>query len=235
MNLRRQAAKALAEIFQAKLGLETPPTVIAAPPSAVGDSPAMAIWIERSNTEFHHEEELSVDEDGELRVGALASLDPPAGAASIDGTHRLSKIGALRCEGRLWAGCRLPPKREEIEGKISRCFSDDPTAPGSILVTLQNPKVDGLVLPWHWTGAAFIGGSEWTDEYAFSERLWTWMKFELDLDILVSRSDPMMTSIVVALSQDEDPENADPATEMVGAEKFTVDVDGNIDQYAPPP
>lgn len=201
-QLRRQAATALAEALQQHLNLQTPPTVISAPPSKVADSPACAIWLEKFSSVWSHEDELEVDADGNPKVGSNNDLNQGVGAAMIQEGVRLSVIGTLRGSGRLWSGCRLPAKREELENQISEAFTQDPVAPGSLLLEIKKPTVGKFVLPWSWFGAAFTDESEWTAEFAFSERLWSWMMFDLDVSILVPRFDPLVKQFKAVLNDE---------------------------------
>jgi hypothetical protein len=201
-QLRRQAVTAMARVIENDLGLKEPITIIAAPPSAVADSPRAAIWLERFRSYWTHEDELEVDEDGELMVGSRNTIEGGVGTAMIqDGVH-LSLIGTLRGSGRIWVGARLAPSREELESTIAESFTKDPVAPGRMLVTIESPKVGKFVLPWSWVGAIFTDSSEWSSEFAFSERLWSWMRFDLEISILVPRYDPLITEFRVTLDAD---------------------------------
>lgn len=239
-NLRRQAAKSLADVIHKFVpSLQESPSVIAAPPSEAADYPRVAILLERFKTEWAEEEELMVDEDGELLMGARARLLPPAGAAMLGTDSHLSKIGSLRSDGRIWVGCRLHPKREEIEDAITTAFCQDTMASGRILLPIKNPRVGQFTLDWDWTAACFIEETEWTREFAFSERLWAWMKFNFDVDILIPRADPIMSQIVFGINvdttnpnrvqvPDKDPDvvDVDPFTEH-----FLINIDGSVSAY----
>lgn len=241
MNLRRETAKLLAKAIDDVCKFQQPTTIIAAPPSMVSDYPTAAVWMERFRVEYAQEDELTVDEDNNLLVGALATLAQPSGAAQIDDVSRLSKIGTASGSGRIWVGCRLSPRREEAEDQIRSLFLADAGAPGRLLLTIDNPKVAGKILPWPWTVACFVGNSEWTDEFAFNERLWAWLDFEIELDILVARNEALIETVILGINAktfaadgvsalDEDPEvvAVNPATEY-----FTLDSDGNVVQYNP--
>lgn len=219
--------------------LAQPTTIISAPPSSLADYPATAIWLERFQILLDQEEELGVDEDGQVLIGAVNELRNPAAPAMVGDTAHLSKIGAMIGSGRIWVGSRLPPKREEVESQITDLFLEDAGAPGRILLTIDEPRVGGLVLPWSWTGAVFLGDVSWSDEFAFSERLWSWIRFDLEVDLLVLRTDTIMSQVVVGLSAevyrtdgvsalDEDPatQAADPNTEYQ-----KLNVDGTVSPY----
>lgn len=231
-SLRRQVADALGSLIAERVSLAQPPTVISAPPSEVSDYPTVAIWLERFKTVYAQEEELEVDSEGELRVGSMASMDPPAGAATIVDGVQLSRIGTLRGEGRIWVGSRLPPKRELIESKISRMFADDASAIGRLMLEVKTPQLDEVTLPWSLPIAAFLGDVEWTDEYAFSERLWAWIHFELEIDMLAPRTDALMTQIVIAMmTRWSPPTLASTEEALSGAEYLSVDETGALAPY----
>jgi hypothetical protein len=188
-NLRRQAATALADKIQSVLRLQQKPTVIAAPPSNVSEYASCAIWLENHQTQWYTEEEIQITRDGKPKIGARMDLKQSP-AAMINSTASLSKIGIVQCDGRIWVGARHAPQREELEDRITRLFADDRTAPGRLLLSVKAPVIDGLELPWPWPVAVFTDSAEWSAEFAFTERLWSWIKFEMCVDLLVVRNDP---------------------------------------------
>lgn len=196
-SLRRQACRALGLLIDAKCRLKEPTTVISAPPSDVADYTTCAIHPESWDTEWAQEDELGVDEEGLILPG---SLDVPSAAATVASGVRLSQIGMIKGSGRIWVGSRLAPKREDTEDLIYELFSEDELTPGRLLVEMKNPRVGTHVLPWDWTAAFFIGNSRWTDEYAFAERLWTYVDFEVEIPIVALRTSPLMSSVFVGLN-----------------------------------
>jgi hypothetical protein len=199
-QLRRQIVAALSDTLQNRLKLPAPPTEVSAPPSAVSEYPSCAIWLEKANSVWSHEDELEVDSAGELKSGSNNDLEQGVGAAIIQEGVHLSVIGTLRCTGRIWAGSRLPGKREELEDRISECFTQDPVGLGTLLIEVKKPKVGNFNLPWSWTGAVYTDQSEWSAEFAFAERLWDWLSFGLDVAILVPRFDPLIKQFKAVLN-----------------------------------
>lgn len=189
-NLRRQAANALGKCIAENIRLAQPPTIIAAPPSSVADYPSVAIWLEKFSTTRYAEDELEVDANNVPLIGARALLCRGSAAAHVQDGKYLSKVGTMQATGRIWVGCRLPPLREELEEKITRLFDLDSGAPGRLMFRVDNPVIDGVMLPWRWPIAVFTDDSEWSDEYAFAEKMWAWIHIELIMDVLVTRSDP---------------------------------------------
>lgn len=212
--LRRQIARAFGSKIHQSVGIE--PAVVSAPPSTVSDSPAIAIEIDHWGRRFSRQDELSVDGSNQLKVGALADLGPGEGPAMIQEGVNLAMIGSIIANGRIWIGCRLAPKREEVEDKITDLFVQDPLALGRLMIEVAQPRVGAFVLPWSWNGAAFISDSDWNNEYAFSERLWSWTKFDLEVSILIPRFDPMINSFVVSLDADFHQPNAEGAVQSDG-------------------
>lgn len=225
-NLRRQAAKALGEAINDRLHLQEPVAIIAANPAEVTDYPRVAIWLEQFTKVFHGEEELEVNEDGQLMMGYYASLSPGVGAAKLNATQRLSKVGSIRGSGRIWVGCRLPPMREEMESDIDNIFLEDTAALSRLLITIKKPMLGKIAIPWDWTAAVFIRNSSWSAEMAFSERLWSWMNFDLEVDILVPRSSPLITRILVGVEANVTGIAEDPTY-------FEIDTDGNVSIPSP--
>lgn len=179
----------MCDVMKDRLKLQERPTAIAAPPSHEPDGPSVAIMIDSTKTEIYDDDEVQVDSDNQPLMGATAVLTSEPNV-DIGGGVYLSRIGKMICRGRIWVGARLAPKREELEGKIYRIFFDDTESPGRWSIDIPNPVVGEYTLPCPWTVAAFVGDSKWTGEYAFSERLWAWIDFELEIELLVPRDDP---------------------------------------------
>lgn len=201
-NFKRQAADALASAIQAAVNTIDPIDVIDANPSEVADYPRVAISMERFPLTTHSEEELMVDSNNELLMGANADLlgTRVAGPAQVDSQHRLSKVGSFRGFGRVWCGCRYPGKREEMEYAITQAFHQDTDALGRMLVTIPHPRIGSLELPWKWTAAFFVKEHAWSDEHSFEERLWSWTNFDVEMDVLVLRTSPMIEQMILELN-----------------------------------
>lgn len=201
-NFRRQAADALASAIGSALALQESPVVIDENPSDVADYPRVAVSMERFPLIIHSEEELMVDSNGELLMGANADLlgERIVGPAKVDSRHRLSKIGSFRGFGRVWCGCRYPSKREEMEYSITTVFTQDESALGRILVPINNPRLGAIELPWKWTAAFFQKEQSWSQEHSFDERLWSWTNFDVEVDVLVLRTSHMISQIMLDLN-----------------------------------
>lgn len=201
-NFRRQAADSLASALSSALSLQEEPVVVDENPSDVADYPRVAVSMERFPLTIHSEEELMVDEDGALLMGANADLlgTRIAGPAKVDSKHRLSKIGSFRGFGRIWCGCRYPGKREEMEYSITTLFNQDESALGRLLVPINSPRIGAVELPWKWTAAFFQKEQSWSDEHSFDERLWSWTNFDVEVDVLVLRTSPMIRQIMLDLN-----------------------------------
>lgn len=233
-GFRRQVATVLSEKISQIVRLEKPPTIIAAPPSEVSDYPSVAIWLESFLPHFAQEEELMVDANGQILMGARATLDRDAvaGPARIDYDHTLSKLGTLRSSGRIWAGCRLSPKREAIESKILGLFLQDDVAVGLMYLTIDEPRIGDIVLPWKWTVVASTDKVTWTSEFAFAERLWTWIDFDVDVDILVPRSRPEIRRLLLALETGYDEQIASQGAAEASYD-LQINSDGSVTSVTP--
>ena len=189
LNFRRQTVNQMCDRLHEVLRLSERPIAIAAPPSSAPDGPSCAIMLESTKTEYYDDDEIQADENNQPLVGALAVLESTPNVDLGNGVY-LSRVGKMLCRGRIWVGARLAPKREELEARIMRVFFEDTEAPGRWLIELPNPVVGEYSLPCPWTACAFLGDSTWTGEFVFSERLWSWLNFELELEILVPRDNP---------------------------------------------
>lgn len=202
-NFKRQAADALAAAIDAVIKPHEATQVLDANPSEVADYPRTAITMERFPLVIQSEEEIMVDSDNEPLLGSkaiLLDIDRIAGPARVDSRHRLSKIGSFRGFGRIWVGCRYPGKREEVEYAITCAFNEDTNALGRLLVPIAHPRIGSLELPWSWTAAFFIKEQSWVDEHSFDERLWSWTNFDVEVDVLVLRTSPMIKELQLALN-----------------------------------
>ncbi len=199
MNFRRQAVEALAREIHVKTRVNDPPMVIDRNPSEVADYPRISISLDRFILTSAYEEELQVRDDA-LAIGNNASLDDTSlPLAKIDSVNRLSRIGTFRGNGRMWVGCRYPAKREEIEHKITELFNQDTLALGRLLVSIRKPKIGELEIPWSWSAAFFTGERSWTDERAASERVWSWMNYDVEVDALMIRNSPLVQEFGLAV------------------------------------
>lgn len=218
-NLRRQAAKALGDQLQSFCNLPQPFAIINAPPSTVPEYPCGAILLDHFVREYA-DWEPEVDSDGNLLVGARLTLTQGVNAAMIQPGVQLEIIGQLRASGRIFVGARYASKREELEDLIDEAFIQERGTPGRIVCTIQEPRVGNYTLPWPWTAHAFINDSDWTPEFAFNERLWAWLKFDLDVAMLAARHDPMVQRFLVEF---------DVHPTQPTADGNVVDLDGGAD------
>lgn len=230
-----QAAKAFGEKLDEKLGLKNPTTIIEAPPSDQVEYPACAIWIEHWHVEWQTDQTIGTNEDGDVMLGYDAAIEHPTGALMVADGVSVSLAGSLRCSGRIWTGSRYPAQRAQLAGKIVRLFAD-PVAPGTLLCTMTRPKIDEYTLPVDWTAAVFLDGEmEWSNEFAFSERLWQWLPFSLDVDLLVPRGgddEQLMTQMMLLLTSDLDntvaaPTDLEAPHHLRNLESHTVNSDGD--------
>lgn len=225
-----QAISALSDRLQSVLRLQTAPTIVSETPSTVADSPSVAIWPEEFDMVWSQEEELTVDVDGELRVGAYADLTPPAGAAVLDDGSHLSHVGTQRVSGRIFVGCRLPPRRAEIQEKITREFALD--TPGVMHLQIDRPRVGSQILPWPWTVGVSVESAAWTPEMVFAERLFAWIEFDMEIAVLIDRREPLMTELVIAMLAGPVVDVSTPAPQAVQqSELYQITSDGDVVPY----
>ena len=155
--------------------------------------------------------------------GDLAQLAP--GVA-------VSHVGTIRCVGRLFAGARYAPKREDLEEHIFFAFFADRTAPGRLMLPLAGAKLGRYTLAWGYAAAVLDvdEDNEWTNEMAFEQRLWSWTHFSLDVPLLVPRYEPIVKQFLLYMSQDVDATVAS-TTQMLDLpdlEEYQVASDGSV-------
>lgn len=230
----RQVGDALAAaIHAAAPGLRHPPTVIAAVPSHAAEYPAAAISLERFTLQLHNEQEILVDDAGAPLIGSAAGIDGAGNLAELAAGVYLVSVGTIRGRGRIWVGARLAPKREELEEAIRLLFFTDDAAPGRYDATIR-PRVAGYTLPFDWTVAVLLAGSEWSSEFAFSERLWAWIDITVDVPLLVPRRAPIASTLVLAVTSDistavATPDDLDALNPAL--EQHQVAADGTVAAY----
>lgn len=227
MRIRQHVAQALGDALEARLQLGQKPVVLHAPPNAPGEYPALAIWLEKAELAIAQDTDLEVDSAGALIAGSAATS--PTGdvargnVATLSSGITLSHLGTIRCQGRIWAGSRYAAKRLDIEDEVFLAFLQDRSAPGRLLFDLAGADLGKYSLPFG-TAAAMVESSTWTNEFAFAERLWSWIRFSLDVPLLVPRTDVIVTQLLLSISKDlstlvDDPTDLNKLTDL---ETFTV-------------
>jgi hypothetical protein len=186
---RRQAVNRMCDVLHERLRLSERPTAIAAPPSNAPDGPAVAVLIDSTRFIITADDEVQVDADGQILMGATAVLESMPNI-DLGGGAYLSHVGSMVSKGRIWVGARLPAKREELEARIMRVFFEDTANLGTWTIDIPNPEIGEYVLPVSWNATAVVNESTWTGEQVFSERLWSWLTFDLEVAILVPRDNP---------------------------------------------
>ena len=199
MSLRQAAVKAIADQLDKLMKLPSPPTIVDAPPSQPADYPAMAVLMDRFKTNWSQSWDIEVDADGNPLVGTAITLQRGVGVAGVEGDRYLSKFGTLQGTGRIWVAAAHPPKREEMEEAVLSLFMREGYAPGRLSLPLTNVKVGSFTVPWPWTVVAMVEDTEWKDEMAMVSRIWSFLTFRLDVDILVARNAPIVKQFKIDL------------------------------------
>jgi len=199
VSLRVQALEHLGKHLHRRLDLKQEIQIIEAPPSKAAVYPACAIVLD--NTDFAlRDDQIPIGTDGQPILGAdatLASAQIPADWGRFDDSTPIYNAGRYVSHCRIFVATRLPEQRAELEEEVHRIFLEDDTAPGRILMTMNQPRVGKRTLPWNWPCVAIlpdgadVQGSQWTPEYVFAERLWSWIKCDVEVDILVPRKYPI--------------------------------------------
>lgn len=143
-------------------------------PDVPVEYPSIAVLIESMTDVYGADIEME-DEDG----------DP----IMFDGSSALMEVGTTSVSPRLFLAARTPGERAKLGGKIKRAFADDDIASGRLLVTITNIAIDGQATPATYPIAFFLDGEDWSDEMAWSEKRWTYLRLQVDVPILVLRKD----------------------------------------------
>lgn len=198
--LRVKAAQAIADVIARVLpSLAQPPVVIAAPTSLPTAYPAMAVTLDRFTMAVHGDDPYQVD-------GATVEISPG---------KVLVKVADIGAEGRIWIGARTPPQREALEDAALLAWFSDDGAPGRILLELPGVTIGGLTLEFPVIVAATLRSESWASEFAYGERHWAWLDFDMDIPLLTTRG-PIVRELRLAL------------TDESSTEAMAIDADANI-------
>ena len=197
MSLRRTALNAIADALAEGIKLAAPPTIVDAPPSEPAQYPAMAILMDRFTTNWSQSWDIETDAAGNPLLGTAITLERGVTVSKLENNRYLSRYGTLQGEGRIWVAARQPAKREELEEAVLELFTRDGMVPGRLLINMVNAKVGNFTVPWPWTVAAMVEDTTWKDELAMVERIWSYLNFRLDVDLLVARTEPLVQQFLV--------------------------------------
>lgn len=232
-RMRDHAAQALADLIASKVQLGQKPVVIDAPPSQLAEYPAFAVLIEKSNLVLTQAAPVLADADGTPLIGDSATDDDgnilDGDPIMLDANTYIASIGTIRCSGRMWVGARYPAKRSDIEERIWIEFMQDDARRGTILFDITGAKLGDFTIPFG-KAAVMIGESTWSAEYSFEARLWDWLMFDMDVPLLVPRTDPMATQIILELSRDLQTvvDSPDDPPKLPDLEKWTFNDAGDL-------
>jgi hypothetical protein len=223
---------AIASQITVKLGQE--PTVINVPPSQKSQYPAVAIMIDNADIDISNDD-VDVEFDstkspgdegyeltGFFRTDSDTNDYKTGQTYFLDQQTTISMIGVIHMKGRLWAGARLDPQREQLEQDIAMVFYDDRVAPGRLMVSVAGVEISGVKIPFGIATAMLEDKIQWNSEFAFAERLWTYLPLSIDVPLLVPRRDPLAKQLLLAVAIDL----TDP-TRLPDPTQFAVDSSGN--------
>lgn len=207
MSFRVQSLQHLGRHLQSRLDLKQSVSVIEAPPSRAADYPAVAIVLD--STDFALRDDLIPVTNNQPLLGSdatMSAIEFPDEFGKFDDNTVIYNCGRYVAHCRIFVATRLPEQRAELEEEIHRIFLEDDAAPGRIFMTMSQPKLGKRTLPWDWPCVAIlpdgadVNGSSWTPEYAFSERLWSWIKCDVEVDILVPRLAPIIKTLQLEMT-----------------------------------
>lgn len=227
------AATALGVLLAGKVQLGQPPVIIDAPPSQLAEYPALAVWIEKTVPMFTQAAPVLVGEDGTILIGGDATDEDgnilDGDPLMLSGDTYVSSVGTIRCSGRLWIGSRYPAKREELEQRVWFEFMQDDARRGILLIDITAAKLGDFTIPFG-TATVAIGESTWSGEHSFEARLWDFLRFDMDLPLLVPRTDPMAAHLILELSRDLNTPVTTPTDvpKLPDLEKWTFNDSGDL-------
>lgn len=243
MRVKRAAAQAIIDAIVSRMPVQLAqaPTVITAPPSQKSAYPAMAILIDSADIEISNDDEdvqfdpLKQPGDEGFELTGFFRTDPSTNdyvvgdTYMVDQSTTISQVGSVRMKGRLWVGARLDPQRETIEQEIALIFYEDRAAPGRLQVSVAGIEIKGVKIPFGIATAFFEDKIQWNNEFAFAERLWTYMPISIDVPLMIPRTDPIVQQLLLIVSEDlRTPVNIPPDVDnLVDAQTFSIDQSGN--------
>jgi hypothetical protein len=132
-----------------------------------------------------------------------AAVKDSAGDAVVNGTSALVDVGELAGKMQVWIGARYPVDREAVEDAILALFFEDENAPGTVQVTVSDVTIAGVATGYDVILTFSLLEEEWTEEMVFSVKRWASLSVEVELPILVWRSQaPLITSMQMAITND---------------------------------
>lgn len=216
MKIRRAAARAVVEEITRRLTipLAQPPVVINVPPSRKSEYPAMAILVDSAEFVIYNDDEdveydptKQIGDDGFELTGHFRT-DPVTNAFTTGTTYMLdqdttvSQIGSIRMKGRLWIGARLDAQREQLEQEVALIFYTERQAPGRLQVSVAGVEISSVKIPFGIATVMFEDEITWNNEFAFAERLWTFLRVSIDAPVMVPRFEPIASQLQLLISQD---------------------------------
>jgi hypothetical protein len=243
MKIRRAAAKAVVEEITQRLTIKLaqPATVVNVPPSRKSEYPAMALLIDSAEIVIYNDDEdvefdpsKQIGDDGFELTGYFRT-DPVTNALTTGTTYMLdqdttvSQIGTVRMKGRLWVGARLDAQREQLEQEVSLIFYNERQAPGRIQVSVAGVEISGVKIPFGIATVMFEDEMTWNSEFAFAERLWTYMKISVDAPFMIPRFDPIADKLYLLVSQDLQTavETPDDLTDLADLRTYKINSGGD--------
>jgi len=234
--------KVITDKITVQLGQEA--TVINAPPSQKSTYPAIAILIDDASIDINNDD---VDEefdptkqpgDDGFILSASFRTDPVTNAYVVGTTYRLdqdttiSQIGTVKMKGRLWVGARLDTQREQLEQEVLMVFYDDRAAPSRLMVSVAGVEISGVKMPFGIATAMLEDKIQWNSEFAFAERLWTYLPLTIDVPFEVPRRDPIASQILLLMTEDlaTNVSQTSDLDNLSDLAEFAVDPDGNVTQ-----
>lgn len=246
MRIKRACAQALMNAVAAQLTIELgqAPTVINAPPSQKGQYPAIALLVDDAELDISNDDEdVQVDPAKQLgdvgfELTGFFRTDPVTNDYVVGTTYRIdqdttvSQIGVIRMRCRLWVGARLDTMREQLEQEVILAFCENRGAPTRLQVSIAGVEVRGVKIPFGIATALLDDRIQWNSEYAFAERLWTYIPLTIDAPVMVPRTDPIVEQLILVVSQDldttvETPADLDNLTNRI---ELMVDSSGDVSQ-----
>lgn len=246
MRIKRICAEAVVSALVSRLTitLGQPATVINAPPSQKSAYPAIALLIDDAQLDISNDDEdVQIDDtkqpgDEGYELTGFFRTDPSTNeyvtgvTYKIDQDTTISQIGVIRMRGRIWAGARLDPQREQLEQEIVLAFCEDRAAPTRLQVSIAGVEVRGIAIPFGIATALLEDRIQWNSEFAFAERLWTYLPLSIDAPIMIPRGDPIAEQLILVVSDDlsttvDSPDDLDKLSDKT---EYRVSSDGTVTQ-----
>lgn len=214
-NLKRIAAQTLATwLVEQVPELEDLIHTVAPEPTDRAQFPCVAILAQKMSYEPAQADEVYWNEDVIPDPDLDEDGDPLTDPPNIDDGKLIMNVGAFTgvCEIRVYA--KNVAERERLEERILHAFLSVEMAPGVVAITTPAVTVNEYVTLYEAPVAFMLDSADWTEEYAFENRRFSFMDLDMAFPALVVRGAYRLETLQLAITEDLESDTAEETVEI---------------------